>query len=42
MMMALVADLVILRPTITVLLRRMGHGIPKQQQAPATTDPQRV
>lgn len=41
MMMALVADLVILRPTITVLLRWMGHGIPKQQAA-AATDPQRI
>lgn len=39
MMMALVADLVILRPTVTVLLRWSRRQIPRQEAAPAAGTP---
>lgn len=39
MMMALVADLVILRPTVTVLLRWTRRQIPRQEPAPVAGTP---
>ncbi len=39
MMMALVADLVILRPTVTVLLRWTRRRIPRQEPAPVAGTP---